>query len=221
MTINPESVQKLLTSAELSDRLRGVNQLRVLERAIAFELVQIAVKDSNPRVRYAAISQLDHLGWENLPITLEILRDRLHHDSEIDVQAAAADCLGALKLTETFADLQQAYNNSSEWLLKLSIVAALGEMGEPQSFALLKDALNSDIELIKTAAIGSLGELGDLRAVPLIAPYATHPDWQIRYRVVQALKHLGSPEALCILESMADDEVEQVAEQAKNSLPIA
>lgn len=221
MTINPESVQKLLTSAELGDRLRGVNQLRTLDRSIAFELVQMPIQDSNSRVRYAAVSQLDELGWENLPKSLEILRDRLHNDSEVDVQAAAADCLGALKLPEAFEDLHQAYYNSSEWLLKVSIVAALGEMGEPSSFDLLKDALKTDIDLIKTAAIGSLGELGDLRAVSLLAPYATHPDWQIRYRVVQALNQLGSPEALCILETMTEDEVEQVAQQAKNSLPIA
>jgi len=32
---------------------------------------------------------------------------------------------------------------------------------------------------------------------------------------------LGSPEALVILEKMTNDEVEQVAGEAKNSLPLA
>ena len=221
MTINPESVQKLLSSAELGDRLRAVNQMRGLEPSIAFELVQQAIKDPNPRVRYAAISQMDHLGWQDLNKSLLILRDRLLNDSEIDVQAAAADCLGALKIEEAFEDLDRAYRNTSEWLLQVSIIAALGEMGDHRCFELLRDALNSHIELVKIAAISSLGELGDLRAVPLLAPYAKDPDWQVRYRLVQALNHLGSPEALCIVETMTHDEVPQVAEEAKNSLPIA
>ncbi len=47
----------------------------------------------------------------------------------MDVQAAAADSIAALKLTEAFEDLQQLYHTTSEWLVKLSIIAALGEMG--------------------------------------------------------------------------------------------
>jgi len=35
----------------------------------------------------------------------------LFNDPEPDVQAAAADCLGALKLTEAFEDLQQLYHH--------------------------------------------------------------------------------------------------------------
>lgn len=221
MNITPDSVQKLLRSEELSDRLRAINQLRQLDRSNAFKLVQIPIKDSNPRVRYAAVSQLDILGRENLETSLEILRDRLLNDSEVDVQAAAADCLGALQLTETLTDLEQAYHNTSEWLLQMSIIAALGEMGDIQAFNLLEEALQSEVDLVKTAAISSLGELGDLRAVPLLSHYTKDPDWQTRYRLVQALSRLGSPEALAVLQTMTNDEVEQIAQEARNSLPIA
>lgn len=221
MTITPESVQKLLRSEELSDRLRAINQLRQLDRSNAFRLVQIPINDSNPRVRYSAVSQLDILGWENLKKSLEILRDRLLNDSEVDVQAAAADCLGALQLKEALIDLEQAYHNTSEWLLQMSIVAALGEMGDIQAFNLLEEALKSEVDLVKTAAISSFGELGDLRAVHLLSHYTKDPDWQTRYRVVQALSRLGSPEALAILQTMTNDEVEQIAQEARNSLPIA
>lgn len=221
MTITPESVEQLLRSEELSDRLRAINQLRQLDRSNAFRLVQIPIKDSNPRVRYSAVSQLDTLGWENLKTSLEILRDRLLNDSEVDVQAAAADCLGALQLKETLTDLEQAYHNTSEWLLQMSIIAALGEMGDIQAFNLLEEGLKSEVDLVKTAAISSFGELGDLRAVPLLSHYTKDPDWQTRYRVVQALSRLGSPEALSVLQTMTNDEVEQIAQEAINSLPTA
>ncbi|MFB2979442.1 phycobilisome degradation protein NblB [Microseira sp. BLCC-F43] len=219
MTITPESVRELLCSTNLGDRIRGVNHLRQLERAIAFELVQTAIKDSNPRIRYAAVSQLDSLGEQDLPTAYTILRDRLLNDPETDVQAAAADCLAALKLTDAFEDLRRIYQNTSEWLLQLSIIAALGVFGDPRCFDLLQEALNSSSDIVKTAAIGSLGELGDLRAIPLLVPYATDPDWQIRHRVAQALGHLGGEEARNTLETLATDEVELVAKEAQTYLP--
>ncbi|PLZ80132.1 phycocyanin alpha phycocyanobilin lyase, partial [Fischerella thermalis WC217] len=131
---------------------------------------------------------------------------------------AAADCLGALKLKAAFEDLQQLYQTSNEWIVKFSIIATLGELGDPRSFELLQQALSSDNELVQTAAISSLGDLGDTQAVPLLAPYATNPDWQIRYRVAQALGRLRSTDAKTILETLVNDEVEAVATEAQKSL---
>lgn len=221
MSVNRESVQQLLNSEDFGDRISGVNRLRQLEPSVAFELIEPIVTDSNARVRYAAVSQFDTLGNQDLPKSLALLRDRLLNDSEADVQAAAADSLGALKLTEAYEDLQQLYHQSSEWLVKFSIIAALGELGDPRSFPLLEEALSSDVSLIQTAAISSLGELGDARAVPLLLPYATNPDWQIRYRVAQALQRLGGSEAHSALETLANDSVEQVAQEAKRTLESA
>ena len=219
MSANPESVKQMLSSQNLGDRLRAVNQIRELEdKAIAFELAQTAISDGNARVRYAAVSQMDTLGGQDLTTALNILRDRLHNDTEADVQSAAADCIGALKLTEAFPDLQQVYDNTSEWLVKFSIVATLGELGDPRAFELLKTALTSGNDLEQTAAISSLGDLGDIQAVELLVPYASNPDWQIRYRVAQALAKLGGTQAHSLLENLANDEVEAVAQEAKNCL---
>lgn len=214
MTTTPDSVRQLLNSENLGDRISGVNQLRQLEPSQAFELVQIPIKDSNPRIRYAAVSQLDTLGNQDLSVAYTILRDRLLNDPETDVKAAAADCLGALKLTDAFEDLQRIYHSTSEWLLQLSIIATLGVFGDPRGFDLLQEALASNIDIVKTVAIGSLGELGDLRAIPLLVQYATDSDWQIRHRVAQALSLLGSEEARKTLEILAQDPVDQVAKEA-------
>ncbi|NEO31977.1 MAG: HEAT repeat domain-containing protein [Symploca sp. SIO3C6] len=220
MSVTRESVQQLLSSEDYGKRLSGLNQLRQLEPSVAFELIVPLLTDSNTRVRYAAVSQMDTLGHQDLKETLVMLRERLK-DSEADVQAAAADALGGLKLTEAFEDLQQLYNQTSEWLVKFSIVAVLGELGDPRSFELLTEALNSDIELVKSSAISSLGELGDARAVPLLVPFATDSDWQIRYRVVQALSRLGGTQARSTLEILSHDSFEQVAKEAQASLKSA
>lgn len=221
MSVTRESVQELLSSEDFGQRISGVNQLRQLEPSVAFELIQPVITDENTRVRYAAVSQMDTLGSQDLQATLTILRDRLINDSEADVQAAAADALGALKLTEAFEDLQQLYHKTSEWLVQLSIIATLGEMGDPRSFQLLEEALKSDISLIQTTAISSFGELGDGRAVPLLIPFTENPDWQIRYRVVQALDRLGGAEARLGLEALANDEKEEVAREAQAALKSA
>jgi len=218
MSVTRESVQQLLSSEDFGKRISGVNQLRQLEPSVAFELIQPVVTDSNTRVRYAAVSQLDTLGGQDLQTTLTILRDRLLNDSEPDVQAAAADAIGALKLTEAFEDLQRLYHQTPEWLVQFSIIATLGELGDPRSFELLEEALNSDTGLVQTAAISSLGDLGDARAVPLLTPHATNSDWQVRYRLVQALTKLGGAEVRSVLETLANDEKEEVAKEAQAAL---
>ena len=93
MSITPESVEQLLSSDDYGDRLRGLNQLRQLDPAIAFPLLQPLLGDNNVRVRYAAVSQMANLGKQDLQTSLELLRDRLINDPETDVKAAAADAL--------------------------------------------------------------------------------------------------------------------------------
>lgn len=218
MSITPESVTKLLDSEDFGERIRGLNQLRQIEPETAFELIKPMIKDDNTRVRYAAVSQLDTLGKIDPQTSLELLRDRLFNDPEPDVQAAAADAIGGLKLTEAFEDLAKVYHETSEWLVQFSIIAALGELGDSRGFDLLEEALNSNNNLLQTAAIGSMGELGDARGVPLLVKFVDHDDWQIRYRLAQALGRLGGDEAKAVILKLADDKSEQVAQEAKNNL---
>lgn len=218
MTITPESIQELLDSEDFGMRIRGLNQLRQIDIDTAFEMVKPLITDDNTRVRYAAVSQLDTLGQNNKETSITILRDRLFNDPEPDVQAAAADAIGGLKLVEAFEDLSNTYHSTSEWLVQFSIVAALGELGDPRGFDLLTEALHSDNNLLQTAAIGSLGELGDSRAVSLLSAFVDNEDWQIRYRLAQALGRLGGDKAQAMIAKLAEDDSEQVAQEAKNNL---
>jgi HEAT repeat protein len=49
----------------------------------------------------------------------------------------------------------------------------------------------------------------------LLLPLATDADWQIRYRLVQALGHLDDPRAQDVIKALAQDEMQAVAEEAK------
>lgn len=218
MDITPNSVATLLNSEDYGDRLSGINQLRQLEPKDAFPLIEPLVNDSNVRVRYAAVSQLSSLGEVDREKSLALLRDRLQNESEADVQAAAADALGGLKLTEALDDLVQLYHQTQEWLVEFSVIACLGEMGDNRAYDVLIEALNSENNLVKTVAIGSLGELGEPQAVEALQPFVNDSDWQVRSRLVQAFSRLGGEQAQALLQELSKDEAEQVAEEAKKAL---
>jgi HEAT repeat protein len=218
MAPTPESVQQLLASADFGDRLRAVNQMRELDPAVTFEMLQTAATDDNARVRYAAISQLPSVGQQDPDQVLELLRAALLSDKETDVQAAAADAIAALHLTSAFDDLKAVYEGSQEWLVQFSIIAALGELGDARAFDLLAQALESGNDLVVTAAIGSLGELGDPRALPLLLPFATADDWQVRHRVVQAIAQFDHPDAQAALTKLSQDTAAIVADTAQQHL---
>jgi HEAT repeat protein len=218
MSITPETIAQALHSENLGDRLSAVNQLRSLPADIAFELLLQAIKDNNARVRYAAVSQMDTLGHQNREKSLEVLLERLYADPEMDVKAAAADAIGALQLTEAFPDLEACFRQVNDWLLQMSIIATLGELGDPRGFDLLKEALSSPEALVQGAAIGSLGELKNPESVSLFEPFLTSEDWQIRFRVVQALGNIGGDEARAMLQVLAQDPMSQVAETAAIAL---
>ncbi|MBF2035002.1 MAG: HEAT repeat domain-containing protein [Leptolyngbyaceae cyanobacterium T60_A2020_046] len=218
MSPTPERVKQLLESADFGDRLKAVNLIRELEPAIGFELLKTAAADSNVRVRYAAVSQFTTLGPQNRTEAEALLRQALMTDPEPDVQAAAADALGGLQCTDAFEDLQSVYHGTEEWLVKFSIIAALGELGDRRAFDLLQSALDSSNELVATAAIGSLGELKDDRAIPILLKYVDADDWQVRHRVVQALSQFDTPETKAALKTLSQDRAAAVAETAKHHL---
>jgi HEAT repeat protein len=218
MSDNPDKLQALLNSSNFGEQMKGINQLRSLEPKEAFRLIQPLITHENARIRYAAVSMLDSIGTQDLNSTLNILRDRLYNDTEFDVQAAAADVIGGLKLTEAYDDLKQMYFRTKEWLIQVSIVAALGEFGDMRGVEILEAALNSDNSLVKTAAVSALGELNAPDSLRLLLPLIEDEDWQIRYRLAQALGNLGGEAAKQALTQLSQDSLEQVAREAQSNL---
>lgn len=212
---DPEQIKALLQAEDFGDRIQAINLLRTLEPAQAFQLIQPLVDDPNTRVRYAAVSQIATLGAQDKATAYTVLSAALG-DPEPDVQAAAADALGALKLTDAMDDLQELYETTSEWLVQMSVVACLGEMGDPRAFDLLKSALHQENSLVSVSAIGALGELQDERAIPLLLSYVSDDDWQVRHRIAQALGNFpNKPEVAQALSQLSTDDSAIVAETAQ------
>jgi HEAT repeat protein len=211
------AVKELLLSPAQGDRIRAINEARTMDAAVALDLIAPLTTDQNVRIRYAAVSFIASVGHVDRARSLEILRVGLV-DQEPDVQAAAADAIAGLHLTEAFDDLKALYEGTQEWIVQFSIVAALGELGNPDGFELLEQAIASENELLQTAAVGSMGELKDSRAIPFLVPMADHPDWQMRFRVADALGHFDSVDAIAALRRLTSDSEAQVVERAQAAL---
>jgi HEAT repeat protein len=223
MTQSLASFKQLLSSSDLGDRLKALNQSRSLPDPERFELVCIAGSDSSARIRYDALSQMSTLGQQDLAQAKQILSAALlNENEEIDVRAAAADSIAALKLSDAFDLLQDSYHQTTEWLLQMSIVAALGELGDRRCLDLLTPALKNDNTLITIAAVGALGDLGDPQAIDLLANLVDHPEAEVRHRVVQSLAALADKanqpadqdRAIATLQKLGQDQVEPIAEAA-------
>lgn len=217
MSITPESAKALLTSDNFGERIQGINQLREIAAADAFELLPLVLNDRNERVRYAAVSLLSSVGQVDREQARELLQVALR-DTESDVKAAAADSIAGLKLRECYSDLRELYQETTDWIIRFSIVAALGELGEPEGFEILEHAIQSGDVLLVPAAVGAMGDLGDPRAIPYLLPQVENADWQIRLRVLQALQCFDTPEAKAAIATLAQDTEPQIAEQAKQIL---
>lgn len=212
------SVPDLLQSADYGDCISGLNQLHTLSHEEAFTLITPLITHTNARVRYAAVSKIATIGNVDRKASLELLCDRLQNDSELDVKAAAADSLGALGLKEAYEEIAALYHATSDWLLRLSIVAALSEMGEPKAIDVMLDALTSDNDLLVATAIGAIGDLGDDSVVDQLETFMCHDDSQVRFRTAQALGSLGGDRSRSWLQRMLDDTDDQVVTQAQHSL---
>lgn len=95
---------------------------------------------------------------------------------------------------QAYDDVETIFRGSSDVMVQFSILAALGELGNPKAFDLLKEVLETEdvVDLLQIAAIGALGELGDKRAIELIKPYTEAEDISVKNRAIDALSILES-----------------------------
>lgn len=85
------------------------------------------------------------------------------------------------------------YEESSDLMVRFSILAALGELGNPKAFDLLKYTLENEEEsLLKVAALGSIGELGDNRAIEVVKPFLSSDDASLKERAQIAMNTLSA-----------------------------
>ncbi|MGA7873407.1 MAG: HEAT repeat domain-containing protein [Candidatus Binatus sp.] len=128
--------------------------------------VKLGLKDADPNVR---VSELEKLRNLQDPEVNQILMNSLS-DPDVRVKIKAVDILGAREANEAVPPMSSMlFLRSTEPIVKLHLVAALGRIGDAQGVLPVMQYLGEDQdERARGTAVFALGEIGSDKAVPLL-----------------------------------------------------
>ena len=186
--------------AALKDRDSNVRQgaaqaMGQLGDVRAVEPLIAALKDRDWSMRHRAAQALGQLGDAR---AVEILVTALQ-DRNSDVRQGAAQALGQLGDARAVEPLVTALKDRN-WSVWHRAAQALRQLGDARAVETLVTALKDDSSSARHRAAQALGQLGDARAVePLITALKDNEKKDIRQRAAEALRQIGTPEALAAL----------------------
>ncbi len=128
--------------------------------------VKLGLKDADPNVRVSELVKLRNL---QDPEVNQILTNSLS-DPDVRVKMKAIDILGAREANEAVPPMSSMlFLRSTEPIVKLHLVAALGRIGDAKGTVPIMQYLGEDQdERGRGTAVFALGEIGSDQAVPLL-----------------------------------------------------
>jgi HEAT repeat protein len=201
--IGGDQIMDLLISAlkngNADIRVNAVSGLKTTADRRAVEPLISALKDRGWLVRNEAIRSLGALGDKRAVEPLMAVLD----DPMFDVKWSAVMELGGFKDARALPKLILALRDPIA-AIRRSAAKSLGQIGDPEAVEALIEALESptDMDLMngsQEAAAEALGAIGDVRAVPVLIRVLQHPHRRVQEKAAQALKKIGTPEALAAL----------------------
>lgn len=229
-----DSVRAMLTSGEKRSQQRALVLVRLLAVEDAMPLLEACVSSTACEfVRATAAVTFGHLVFARAESALRArclrqLVELLHSDGDYGVRAGAAAGLGGYAAHHGDVDgtildaLKRAIYENSEWQVKFSALAALGELRDKRAIPVLLPALANSNDLLVQAAIGALGNIGDVSVVPRLLAMMGSGDMMTRQQLAQALGHMDKlrtePAVLDALRTLARDQSTAVREAAKEAL---
>src|SRR5271156_4016890 len=127
---------------------------------------ELGLKDADPNVR---VTELQRLRFLQDPKVNQILTNSLS-DPDVRVKIKAIDILGAREANDAVTPMStMLFLRSTEPIVKLHLVAALGRIGDSQGALPVMQYLGEDQdERGRGTAVFALGEIGSDKAVPLL-----------------------------------------------------
>ena len=128
--------------------------------------VKLGLKDADPNVR---VTELEKLRWLQDPEVNQILTNQMS-DPDVRVKIKAIDILGAREVNDAVTPMStMLFLRSTEPIVKLHLVAALGRIGDSQGALPIMQYLGEDQdERGRGTAVFALGEIGSDKSVPLL-----------------------------------------------------
>jgi len=152
--------------------------------------VKLGLKDADPEVR---VSELVKLRFLQDPEVNQILIDSIS-DPDVRVKVKAIDILGAREANEAVPPMStMLFLRSTEPIVKLHLVAALGRIGDAQGVVPVMQYLGEDQdERGRGTAVFALGEIGSDKAIPLLnAVVAQDQSSMVRRLAKEALQKVS------------------------------
>src|SRR5690242_11099028 len=205
------------------DAVDALGKLRSGEALAA--LIDIARTHPNEDLRREAVEIVGRTAPK--AVALEVLPAIVRDDRDHHVQHEAVEELGELHDRRAFPVLLDVARHHPSPDVRRKAVAALGEMGEPDSAAdvLEQIALGDSSEALQQEAVEALGHLDEPRALARVAQLArTHPSVDVRDEATeQYAKHAPPNAALALLDDRvahdADPDVQAEAVELLAGLP--
>jgi HEAT repeat protein len=152
--------------------------------------VKLGLKDANPEAR---VSELEKLRNLQDPEVNQILIDSMS-DPDVRVKVKAVDILGAREANDAVTPMStMLFLRSTEPIVKLHLVAALGRIGDSQGVVPVMQYLGEDQdERGRGTAVFALGEMGSDKATPLLnAVVAQDQSQMVRRLAKEALQKVS------------------------------
>jgi HEAT repeat protein len=128
--------------------------------------VKLGLKDADPTAR---VTELERLRFLTDPEVNQILTNSIS-DPDVRVKIKAIDLLGAREANDAVTPMStMLFLRSTEPIVKLHLVAALGRIGDTQGALPVMQYLGEDQdERGRGTAVFALGEIGSDKATPLL-----------------------------------------------------
>jgi HEAT repeats len=128
--------------------------------------VKLGLKDADPTVRVSELIKLRYL--QDPEVNLIVINSL--SDPDVRVKVKAIDILGAREANDAVPPMSSMlFLRSTEPIVKLHLVAALGRIGDAQGAMPVMQYLGEDQdERGRGTAVFALGEIGSDKAIPLL-----------------------------------------------------
>lgn len=199
-------IETNLNSTDFQHKLQAIKALKEYSDEIAVPLLQKMKNDEQFLVRsFVAMG----LGKKKTPESFITLLEMMKFDQDNNVRAEASNSL-SLFGEISIPHLQKVFEEDKNWLVRLSILAALIDLNCPNEiFNACLLGINGEDESVKSNCINSLASLigttKEEEALQQLLIMANNSDWQIRVEVAKILTKFTQPQARQQIQKMQQD----------------
>ena len=199
-------IEAYIDSPNPQSRMKAITELRNYEPSLVVPLLKRRMHDQEFIIRsLVAIG----FGYKQSEEAFDLLLDLIEHDRDYNVRAEAANSL--TKYGEKgIPHIVKLFREDSNWLVRQSILAALGEMNYSETLLKLCIlGLKGDDPVVQQSAISNLGQLANTpyadSALEIILEVANSKKVTVRVQVASALRNFEDPRVESALVKLRND----------------